>query len=65
MTLTVVVVVAPEVNNMDGGDNVLAVGDKNGTKQSTRMHIQYTQLPSMGSMGNHSGIHALYYLDMQ
>ena len=50
---------------MDGGDNVLAVGDKNGTKQSTRMHIQYTQLPFMGSMGNHSGIHALYYLDMQ
>ena len=50
---------------MDGGDNVLAVGEKNGTKQSTRMHIHYIQLPSMGSMGNHRGIYALYYPDMQ
>ena len=50
---------------MDGGGNVLAVGEKNGTKQSTRIHIQYIQLPSMGSMGNHRGTHALYYLDMQ
>ena len=54
---------------MDGGDNVLAVGDKNGKKQSTCMHIvyyalQYIQLPSMGSMGNHRGIYAIYYPDM-